>query len=250
MKTSNRLILIGALFTLAALVTYDFLLKAEYLSGDYKIPFKNYIQLPWKDFDAVEVNASTVANVKLVQGPFSVRVDDNALDYLKITQTKNRLKIDAGFENLYNNSPNEYILVIACPKLMELVTSANYHVDNTAITDSVAREDWNMRRTWIEGFKQDSLSIIQDYGSTVTLANNNLRTLKALVGKNAGSGSKLVIKENNQLKVADLDIRHVSKLQLENAAIQDLSYRLADSAKLIITGNARDLLNHSKTNPK
>lgn len=249
MKTSNKLITLVLLLTLVALVAYDFLLKAEYLTGDYKIPFKNYIQLPFKNFDAVEVNASSTANVKFVQGPFSVRIEDNARDYVKVIQTDNRLKIDANFENSFRYSPNEFILVIACPKLLELITGATYHIDNIGTTDSLV-PDWNIRQTSVEGFKQDSLNIIQDYGSSVTLVDNNIRTLHALVGKSEKSGSKLIIKKSNQFQAADLDIRHLSKLELENATIPGLSYQLADSAKIIISGNAQELFFHSKTNRK
>jgi len=79
MKTSNKLIIVVVLVILFSLVVYDLLLKAAYMSGDYKIPYKNYVSLPWKDFDIVEVNSSTAANVQFVQGPFSVKIDDRAL---------------------------------------------------------------------------------------------------------------------------------------------------------------------------
>ena len=71
---------------LVSLVGYDFLLKAEYASGNYKIPFKDYKLLEWKDFDKVDVNGSTAANVKFVQGPFSVRIDNYAVDFVNIKQ--------------------------------------------------------------------------------------------------------------------------------------------------------------------
>src|SRR5437764_8791518 len=94
-KTSNKLIIIALVVTLVSLVAYDFLLKAEYRSGNYKIPFKNYVTLNWKDFDIVDINASTAANVKLVQGPFSVRVEQYAAEYVQVKQKGNRLEIDA-----------------------------------------------------------------------------------------------------------------------------------------------------------
>jgi hypothetical protein len=247
MKTSNQLMLIALLVTVASMVAFDFLLKAAYLSGDYKIPFKNYITLQWKDFDIVDLGSSNTANVKFIQGPFSVRIDGHAREYIRLSQTGNRLAIDASFEGNYFGNSNQYLLVISCPTLTRVYAGATYRSNNNEVTDTIAREDWNMRQVLIDGFKQDTLSIVQDYGSTVVLANNTIRSLYALVGKSEGSGSKIILQDSNQFGDATLNIEHKSKLLLENATIQHLSYWLGDSATLVLSGNAQDLLNHSKS---
>lgn len=244
MKTSNKLILVAVLVILVCLVAYDLLLKAEYKSGDYKIPYKSYVALPWKNFDIVEVNSSTAANVQFVQGPFGVKIDDRALTYTTIRQQGNRLQINAGYENNYLWNPHPYLLLISCPKLTKVYTNATYYVDGRPFTDSVAREQWNMRKVLIDGFKQDSLSVEQDYGSTVILANNSIRSLHAAIGKSKGSSSIIILKENNQFDNASLDIGNRSKLELENCLIHHLAYRLSDSAKLIVSGSAHELLNN------
>ena len=234
------------ILTLVLLTWYDLRLKAEYLSGAYKLPYSTYTTLNYTGFDIVDLNASTAANVKFVQGPFSVRVDNNALDYAVLQQQGNRLVINAVFERNYRWNPNPYVIVISCPTLTKLTTGASYRADNSIVTDTIVREDWNMRRVLIEGFRQDSLSIEQDYGSTVELAGNTIRSLRAVIGKSAGSGSKIILQPGNDIRDAILDIGHYSKLFLENAAIQHLSYHLADSAELVVTGNAQHLLNKTK----
>jgi hypothetical protein len=225
-------------------VAYDLLLKAEYMSGDYKIPYKSYITLPWKNFDIVEVNSSTAVNVQFVQGPFSVKIDDRVLEYTTIRQQGNRLLINANFENNYLWNPHPYVLLISCPKLTKVYANATYYADKHPVTDSIVREAWNMRNVLIDGFKQDSLSVEQDYGSTVMLSNNSIRSVQAVIGKSEGSGSKIILEQNNQFDNARLDIGHRSKLELENCIIHHLAYHLADSAKLIVSGSAHDLLNN------
>ena len=244
MKTSNKLILVAILVTLVCLVAYDLLLKDTYMSGDYKIPYKSYVTLPWKNFDIVEVNSSTAANVQFVQGPFSVKIDNFALEYTTIRQQGNRLQINAGFEGKYFYNPQPYVLLISCPKLTKVYANATYYVDKHRITDTTVRADWRMRKVLIDGFKQDSLSVEQDYGSTVILSNNIIRSVHAAIGKSKGSSSLIILEKSNQFDNASLDIGYKSKLELENCIIHHLAYHLSDSAKLIVSGSAHSILNN------
>ncbi|MFL5747696.1 MAG: hypothetical protein ACJ751_23670 [Niastella sp.] len=244
MKTSNKIILAAVLITLVCLVGYDLLLKAEYMSGDYKIPYKSYVNLPWKDFDIVEVNSSTAVNVQFVQGPFSVKIDGYALEYTTIRQQGKTLQITAGFENKHLWDPQPYLILISCPMLTKVYANATYYVNKHPITDTIEKEGWNMRKVLIDGFKQDSLSIEQDYGSTVKLENNNIRSIHAAIGKSNGSGSHIILEKSNQFDNASLEIGHRSNLELGNCLIHHLDYHLSDSAKLIISGSAHELLNN------
>ncbi|HEY5327843.1 MAG TPA: hypothetical protein VIJ27_12640, partial [Mucilaginibacter sp.] len=111
MKTSNKLILTAVLLLLFALIAYNYLLKAEYVSGRYKDPYRNYITLKFKDFDTVDVNSTSAVNVKFIQGPFSVRIDTDAMDFTKIEQQGNTLKIGAAFKGDNIQNPSRYIVV-------------------------------------------------------------------------------------------------------------------------------------------
>jgi len=246
MKTSNKLILAAMVFTLVLLTWYDLRLKAEYLSGAYKVPYGDYVTLNYKGFDIVDLNASTAAIVEFVQGPFSVRVDHNSMDFVVFKQQGNRLMIDAAFERNYRWNPNPFVIVISCPILKKLTTGATYRADNRVITDTIVREEWNMRQVLIYGFRQDSLNIEQDYGSTVVLAADTMRSLRAVIGKSNGSGSKIILQPGNEFWDAALDIGHRSTFILQNAHIQNLTYHLADSAVLTVTGNAQHILNQTK----
>jgi hypothetical protein len=245
-KTSNNLILAAMVLTVIMLTWYDLRLKAEYLSGAYKVPYSDYVTLNYTGFDTVDLNSSTAANVEFVQGPFSVRVDNNSMDFVVFKQQGNRLMIDAVFERNYRWNPNPFVIVISCPTLKKLTTGATYQADNRMVTDTIVREEWNMRQVHVYGFKQDSLNIDQDYGSTVVLAADTIQSLRAVIGKSAGSGSKIILEPSNEFRDATLDIGHRSTFILQNAHIQNLTYHLADSAELIVNGNSQHLINQTK----
>jgi len=248
MKTSNKLIFAALLLLLATLAWYDCLLKAAYVSGKYKDPYSGFVSLKNTGFDTVDLVSSTAANVKFIQGPFSVKIDSNSLGYVRIRQTGKQLQINAVFEGDYVSGRSPYVLVISCPKLSAVNADATYSSNGKLVTDTIVRDDWRMRQVLIDGFKQDSLQISQDYGSTVVLANNHIGSVSAQAGKSAGSGSKLVIMEGNQFQSANIDVFNNSRLLLNNSLITNLNYHLADSAKVIITGKAQNLLNHQKSN--
>ena len=246
MRTSNKFVCLALLLTLLSLIIYDLLLRAEFVSGRYKDPYQNYAALQFKDFDALDINSASVANVKLIQGPFHVRIDKYALDYVKVKQEGKHLQIDVVFNDNHRGNQNPYLLVVSCPKLVELNTGASYRANGRWITDTIYREDWNMRSVLVDGFTQDSLQISQDYGSSIILANDYIRSLRAVIGKSTGSGSNLVIQPGNRFQEASLDIQHNSRLELDNSMINLLKYRLGDSARLVISGKAQHLLNNSK----
>jgi hypothetical protein len=249
MKTSNKLILVAVLLLVVALFAYDNLLKTEYLTGKYKDIYRDYKTLNFKDFDVADLPSSTASNVKFIQGPFSVKIAPYALNYTHITQTGNRLQVQSNFERSYVYDQFAYVLIISCPKLIEVNTSAVYGIyrGTQTYTDTTVKDDWHMRQVLIEGFNEDSISVRQDYGSTVVLSNNHIRALKAVIGTSDSSGSKIIIRRNNQIKQANAAILNKASFMLDGKAIQNLTYQLADSAKLIFTGSAQNIINNSKS---
>ena len=249
MKTSNKLIAAAFLLILVSLFVYARLLNAEYISGRYKDPYRDFVTLKFKDFDTVDVNSTSAVNVKFIQGPFSVRIDTDAMDFTKIEQQGNTLKIGAAFKGDYIQNPSRYIVVISCPKLAEVNANAIFKAKDKQIIDTVLRE-WNMRQNLIEGFKEDSLSIRQYYGSSIILSGNHIRTLNAVVGLNPLSFSKIVILNNNLFQQATIDVLNRSKIQLDGKVIKNLKYYLADSAQMVLTGAAQNLMNNPKSYQK
>ena len=248
MKTSNKLIIAGLLLLLISVIVYDYQIKAAYDSGSYKNPYREFTTLKFRDFDTVDVISSTAANVKFIQGPFKVSIDSSALEFVRVKQQGGRLQITVDFEHDYQYNPNPYVMVISCPKLSEANINAIYKANGKQVIDTAVKEEWNMRRVLIEGFKEDSLSIRQDYASTVLLSNNNIGSIRIATGERTGSGSKLIILKNNSFRNATIDILNKSNFFLNEAVIQHLNYHIADSARMVVNGAAQNLIkNNIKT---
>lgn len=242
MKTSNKLAISAVILILAAMFFYDLKLKAAYLSGDYKNPFRDFVAMNFKNFNAVKLNASTAANIIVKQGPFSVKIEPNGNNYVKVAQTGTTLNIDVAFSGNYQNSRYDYVLVITCPNLVNFDADAKYMAGDLPVTDTLASADFRWRPSIIRGFSSDSLAITAKHGSNIILTQNNIKALKAVIGINDGSASDLTIGTGNHFEKADLTLLNKSRLQILEANIPDLKYQLADSAKLIFTGAAKNVI--------
>ena len=243
MKTSNKLTITAILVILISLVFYDLLLKASYTSGSYKDPFKDFTTLDFKNFNSIRLNASTAANIIVEQGPFRVRVDAIAAPLTKVSQNGETLNIDVAFPGSFENSRAAYVLIISCPNLKQFDADARYMAGDRPITDTLGSEDFKWRPSIIRGFVQDSLAITEKHASSIILTGNKIKSVHAIIGLKDESRSNMVISKDNEFQNLDLNLLNRSQLQLHEATIQNLKYQLADSARLILTGAAKNLLN-------
>jgi hypothetical protein len=236
MKTSNKLTIAAILLILVSLVYYDLMLKTAYLSGTYKDQFKDFVALNFKDFNSINLGSSTASNIIVEQGPFRVRIEPATARFVKVSQHDKTLHIETAFPGNYENSRSDYVLIISCPNLARVDVDSRYMAGDQLVIDTIASADFKWRPSIISGFTLDSLLITEKHAGSVILQNNKIKTLKAVIGLEEGSGSNMVILKNNNFQDADLHILNKSQIFLHEAAIPNLKYQLADSAKLIITG--------------
>jgi hypothetical protein len=236
MKTSNKLAIAAVLLILISLVAFDLMLKASYISGTYKNLFKDFVTLNFKDFNAINLGSSTASNIIVEQGPFRVRIEPEAARFVKVSQHNKTLHIETAFPGNYENSRADYVLIISCPNLVKFDADARYMAGDLQIIDTLASEDFKWRPTIIRGFTLDSLSVTEKHASSIILTGNKIKVMHAVIGLSDGSRSNMIIQKNNQFDNADLNILNKSQLQLHEAVILNLKYKLADSAKLIING--------------
>lgn len=235
-KTSNKVLLASLLLLIGSLTVYNYQLKAAYQKGSYKYPYTNYLPLNFRDFNSIELNASTAANVMLVKGPFKVLAAPEAMEFLKIEQRGSSLIIDATFKYNFQGARSDYVLYISCPELSSVKADARYVADENTIVDTLASEDFRWRPTVIRGFSGDSLSIVADHASNIVLEDNQFNRLTANVGVSNGSATDLTIGPGNQFTANDLNILNKSRLWIKGKNDHPINYRLADSAKLILNG--------------
>ena len=238
MKTSNKILLAILLTLVISNIVYAIAMKREYLTGHYKNPYFDFTTLHYHNFNEVTINPSENVNVKLVQGPFKVMVRNIREDYLVFKQTGGNLQVDLNWGYARFNTGDMYMVIISCPNLKAVHTNAIYTLNKVGYTDTAAFDGWSAHHVMIDGFKQDSLIITQQWGSQVVLANNTLNYLSAATIINEHSVSKLTVLKTNNIQHSNFDIRNKGQLILGDAKITDLNYQLADSALLIMNGAA------------
>ncbi|SEN87511.1 hypothetical protein SAMN05192574_104439 [Mucilaginibacter gossypiicola] len=244
MKTSNKFLLTAVLLLIVSVGIYDFQLKAEYLKGEYKNPYNGFSSLNFKNFKIIDLGSSTAINIMLEKGPFKVLAAPQAMEFMKIEQRHDSLFIRAVFKDNFHNVQPPNVLYISLPQLDAFYADAKYKAGDAQIIDTVAAQDFNWRVTTISGFSGNKLDIIQDHASTVLLKNNKFNILNAIIGKSGSSASNLSIETGNQFGKTNLDIRNKSRLWIKDDSLSNISYKLADSAKLILNGNTRKIRNN------
>ncbi|MDQ2795477.1 MAG: hypothetical protein M3Y12_15930 [Bacteroidota bacterium] len=241
MKTSNKLFVAAVALVLGSLATYDAALRAEYRTGHYKDPLYNYQTLGLRNFDAVRVPSASGLQVKVVAGPFAVRVSKDAADYVRVTQRGQELIVTVAYPQKVESLGRQQAVVITCPRLAALTVDGTYTVAGQAPATQLQTGG----EVEISGFRQDSLTLRQDQSNQIQLVGNTLGWLRASAGARPGSEPGLSIGADNHIQAADLTIGHRGHLDLATA-IAHLRYQFSDSAAVVLTGAAA----RSLSNPK
>jgi len=238
MKNSNKWVLAALLLLLGSLTAYNMGLRAEYRRGAYKNPLRDTTALAFKDFDEVDVPAAGALNVKIVQGPFGVRLRDGAAKLVRVRQQGPRLTVTLSAPSGYVFWGFGDVLTVTCPHLTQLRTDAVYEQKGKPVTDKL-NQNWGggEHLVQVQGFTEDSLTVRQDHASHVELAHNQIGYLRATSGPGPGSLSVLRVAASNRIGAANFDVRHQSELVL-GSAIPRLRYQFADSAKATFSGAA------------
>lgn len=242
MKNSNKWVLAAALVLLGSLVGYNMGLRAEFRRGAYKDPLRETKVLAFKNFSEVDVPAAGALKVKIVQGPFGVRLNNAAAEVVHVRQQGPRLTVTLASPNGFVYLGPGHTLTISCPRLAQLRADAVYTRDGQPVTDKESQR-WGGGDHVVQvmGFVQDSLTVRQDHASHVELVGNRLGYLRATAGTSPGSESVLRITDGNRLGAASFDMRHRSELVLSSAPAAP-RYQFADSARATLLGAALNSL--------
>lgn len=233
MKKSIIFSMAAVLVFLLSLTVFNLALRAEFQSGAFKDPLRDYATLPFRDFDEVVVEPGTLTQVRIEAGPFRVRRHPLAADYVQLQQQGRRLLVRLVFPKEQHRylGANE-TLVISCPQLRAVVASGRF----TAAGATQLQKEPGSGRVLVQSFRQDSLRLRQEYGSRIELRGNRLGYLAADAGQQLGARPELLLNASNQVAAATLALGHQSLLQLHGLRIGHLRYQLADSVRLDLTG--------------
>jgi hypothetical protein len=230
MKNSNKYLLAALLVLLTSLTAYNMALRTEYRKGTYKDPLRDFTTLQFQDFTEVTVPAASVVRVKIVSGPFKVRINPQASKYVQVRQQGKQLSITAAFPEGQEYLGRNEAVVISCPQLAVLTADAIYQDKGQPHVDKNQENSMN-KGIVVQGFMQDSLTLRQDRA-------NHLGSLRATAGPTPGSHATLQINADNRIGAASLAIERQSELIVNDVAIARLQYHFADSAKATLTGAA------------
>ncbi len=253
MKTSNKILVVASLIVIAYLTVYDLGLQAEYRKGDYKKQFYHMQQLSFAHFNVIKHNAGNIIGLQIEKGPYGVWVDDNLKDKVTITQHDQMLQIDYTGKENYNNGYSPAI-IITCPGVAGVFTNAfikpGGNPDNRYLRkngNSMIIDYYPHGITTVMRFDQPAMTVQANEFTEIHLTKNTLDVLNAKVGDRPNGKAGLTIDADNQLKYADFEVPGKSTLTLDNLLIGKVTYKLADSAQVNLTGMAVHLLDHPST---
>jgi hypothetical protein len=202
MKNSSKFLLAAVLVLLASLTAYNMALRTEYHKGTYKDPLRGFATLPLTGFTEVAVPAASSVNVKVVAGPYSVRLNPRVQEFVHVRQQGQRLIVEANFPVRQAFLGWGDGVVISCPRLTALTADAVYLEAGQQRADKKYPESRIVR---VEGFVQDSLTVRAD-------------------------------RADNRIAATRLDLQHQSELKMNNVLIPELRYQVADSAQALLSG--------------
>jgi hypothetical protein len=236
MKKSNLLLLAALAVLLVSLGMYNVALKTEYGKGTYKDPFKNFKPLNIKDFQALDINAASKIQVKVMPGKFQVWVHERSTDFVQVKQVGNRLQIDASFPEREGYGER---VIITCPSIAEIKTNCFFRLKGK---QEVRKKDNYGHPVLLEGFTLDSLLLRQDNAGSIRLHKNKIGTLRSITGISDGAAPNLEIGSDNIIREANLTVRNKGKLTVNSDKIARLRYDFGDSTAITFTGATLGLL--------
>lgn len=229
MKTSNKLLISACIVLFVSLIVYDLGLKASFKSGTYKSPYLGMQKIPVKKFDEVFLKTPILLNTKISYGDkYEFWVHDDLRDEIELSIVGGELSV-----NLIPKNGRKYYnyyktaIIIRCPLLSQLTTrlseqSRLYYYD-------VMSSNIN-----INGFNQKSMTLYGDNSGILSLYNNRIQHLKAVVGNGVTDPSSLSIFSTNVIDSANITVNAKSGLILNNPEIKNPNFKLSDSAQVIL----------------
>lgn len=245
MKTSNKFLILALATFLVLLALYNVELKAAYKKRDFTDEFYNYSKLDNKDFDEIYVEAGNVIDVKIVRADkFDIRLRKHRKFLTLLNQQGGRLYIDVA-DSLanFNDWGDRNEIVIFCPALKRIVMNGQkmsyYEHSDSLKTDVLHQFD---RRTVLEGFNLNSLTVSLGAANTLKLNNNKIKTLSAQIGDNEKGASKLTVGSDNVIDIANFNVADKCELILSNPEIKKIDYSFSTKAEITLKGSALKLL--------
>ena len=237
MKTSNKLLVVGAVLLVTAAVINAFALKSRFatMTAGTSATLRDFHA---EGFDAVELSGTAPRGMGLRvtvkrAGHLAVRYTD--LDFIHIWQLGTTLKITVDHPKGYTTDIRKRPeIIIECPELIALTAIGTPldSLDLPADAYAITRQFYRKSSVNIQDFRGDRLRLMAANGMEVTLGNSTIDTLMAVVNP----AGKLEIGQN-ELGHAILKVGDEGTVTLDRAQIGTMSTDVAKKGQLILKGS-------------
>lgn len=237
MKTSSKLFITAILIIIGSMITYDVALRAEYCKGTYKSRFYGFKKITdTKAFTTLDNRAANLVTVHVEQGEhFGIWMMNDLKDYISISHNGTVLVIDVidkkspyikPYINIYKNR-----IIIISPAVNKIITTPFFALKENE------EGNYSIGSTTLFGFNQKELELHINKSTRLDLDKNKIDFLKAYVGDSSTHHANLTIRSNNQINNAEIKVKGMNGLNLENPKITKSSFNISDSAQVNLSGS-------------
>ena len=243
MKTSNKLFSAAILILLAAMIVYDFQLKAEYVTmkrlglGQYQKDhrFDNYEKADVKKFSSIDLRSANVVRITIEYGEKeAVWVDKGGKDMVNVSQNGETLMVDLSDKGKEDIDFYKGSVIIISPKIKSIHTTAHTYSRKKNQNTRVSTR-FQGGPVSITGFRQDSLQLIVAGWTNIDFNKNELKHLNAIVGGETGNG-ELSISSNNNVESMKLKVEGESTVEVLDSDVKKIDHQIAEGAIVTFRG--------------
>ncbi|TKC02856.1 hypothetical protein [Pedobacter frigoris] len=231
MKLSTMLFIAAFLLYIGTLAAHNFSLKTTYLSGNHKKRFNDHQFKALSGISELYVKTGNALDIQVEYGAKEgIWLGNRIRDDVKVVQSGASLTIDVVMNEKnkeFGNSSSEIVIIL---NHLNKLRTFDYPRYDKAISDRVGE-------IYLKNLKEKQFDIVLSDQFRMVLDSCQFRSLKAVVG-DKGRSSTLQIMKENKIDTATFDIRGGSFLELNNAEIARLNYKLSDSSKVFMVGKS------------
>lgn len=235
MKTSTMIIITAVVIIMGCLTAFNYNLKGEYLSGEYKSRFKNMDFTSLKGIEKLDIQHANLLGVLIEQGDKEgVWINRDIIDqvHYKVNAQVLTLRADQGETDGFVAQRGGVIIVT---KMLNTVKTSPYTKESKGYFRGPGEIS-------INGYQLDRLDLEVGKDVRVSLNNMKLNSLHAAVGDKAHGRAELLISADTKINTAQMDLPGASRLTLLNPTIVKATYNICDSATVTLSGKVVQMI--------
>lgn len=235
MKTSTMIIITTVLIIMGCLTAFNYNLKGEYKSGEYKSRFRNMNFTSLKGIEKLDIQHANLLGIRIEQGgKEGIWINKDIIDQVHYKVNAQVLTLKADQDEIDGSMALSGGVIIITKTLNAVKTSPDV-LNNK-------RSYRGPGEVSINGYQLDRLDL--EVGKDVRLSLNNMKlnSLHAAVGDKAHGLAELLISSDTKINTAQMDLPGASRLTLLNPTIVKATYNLSDSATVTLSGKAVQMI--------